>query len=323
MKIAIQGLGRMGMQIARKLAESGEHTVIAHNRHNEPIDEAATFGAVKAYEKADVLREFGDDRVVLWIMLPDSVVDAQVDEWLTLLPQGSIIIDGGNSDFRSTKRLNERVSAAGMELLDAGVSGGVWGYQNGFPIMCGGDSKEAFAVLEPALKTLVKPGGMYYHFGPSGAGHYVKMVHNAIEYGMMESLGEGFRMLHDGPYDGLNLGEAADLWQHHSVITSWLTELSGDALRESPELDGISGYVAESGEARWTLEAAKDMGIALPSIQAAFDVRVASQKGETNFATKVVAAQRNKFGGHNLNGEGAAPDALKNVEQEKSEGSSA
>lgn len=319
MKIAIQGLGRMGMQIARKLAESGEHTVIAHNRHHEPIDEAATYGAVKAYEKADVLREFGNDRVVIWIMLPDTIVDAQVDEWLGMVPQGSIIIDGGNSDFRSTKKLNEKVKAAGSHLLDAGVSGGIWGYQNGFPIMCGGDDPEVFAVLEPALKTLVKPGGMYYRFGPSGAGHYVKMVHNAIEYGMMESLGEGFRMLHDGPYADVNLAAAADLWQHHSVITSWLTELSQEALAENPELEGISGYVAESGEARWTLEAAKDLGISLPSIQAAFDVRVASQKGETNFATKVVAAQRNKFGGHNLNGEGAEAGVREQVAHEKKE----
>ncbi len=306
MKIAIQGLGRMGMQIARKLAESGEHTVIAHNRSHEPIDEAATYGAIAAYEKQDVLNAFGDEQVVLWIMLPADIVDAQVDEWLALVPKGSIIIDGGNSDFRSTKKLNETVSAAGSYLLDAGVSGGIWGYENGFPIMCGGDNAEAFAVLEPALKTLVQPGGMYYRFGGSGAGHYVKMVHNAIEYGMMQSLGEGFRMLHDGPYKDVDLAQAADLWQHHSVITSWLTELSRDAFRENPELDGISGYVAESGEARWTLEAAKDLGISLPSIQAAFDVRVASQQGETNFATKVVAAQRNKFGGHNLNGEGAA-----------------
>jgi len=202
--------------------------------------------------------------------------------------------------------LNEKITAAGVHFLDAGVSGGIWGYENGFPIMCGGDNKDAFAVLEPALKTLTQPGGAYCHFGGSGAGHYVKMVHNAIEYGMMESLGEGFRMLKEGPYTGVDLAAAADVWQHHSVITSWLTELSGQALAENPELDGISGYVAESGEARWTLEAAKDMGINLPSIQAAFDVRLASQKGETNFATKVVAAQRNKFGGHNLNGEGAA-----------------
>ncbi len=307
MKIAIQGLGRMGMQIACKLAESGEHTVIAHNRHKEPIEEAVSHGALRGYEKQDVLDAFGEDQVVLWIMLPDDIVDAQIDEWLPMLPQGSIIIDGGNSDFRNTKKLNEKVSAAGMHLLDAGVSGGVWGYANGFPIMCGGDNAEAFTVLEPALKTLTQPGGAYYHFGPSGAGHYVKMVHNAIEYGMMESLGEGFRLLKEGPYPEMNLAAAGDVWQHHSVITSWLTELSRDALAENPELDGITGYVAESGEARWTLDAARDMGIVLPSIQAAFDVRLASQKGETNFATKVVAAQRNKFGGHNLNGEGPAP----------------
>ena len=317
MKIAVQGLGRMGMQIARKLAESGEHTVIAHNRSHEPIDEAATYGAVKAYEKADVIREFGNDQVVIWIMLPSEIVDAQVDEWLTLVPQGSIIIDGGNSDFRSTKQLNEKIIAAGMKLVDIGVSGGIWGYQNGFPLMCGSDDEQAFATLEPALKTLAQPGGMYARFGSSGAGHFVKMVHNAIEYGMMESLAEGFRMLHDGPYAGqINLGTAADLWQHHSVITSWLTELSRDALNENPELEGISGYVAESGEARWTLEAAKDMGITLPSIQAAFDVRVASQQGDVNFATKVVAAQRNKFGGHNLNGEGAAPGVREEVAHE-------
>jgi 6-phosphogluconate dehydrogenase len=319
MKIAIQGLGRMGMQIARKLAESGEHQVIAHNRHKEPIDEAVSYGAIAAYEKSDVLAAFGEDQVVLWIMLPDDIVDAQVDEWLPLLPDGSIIIDGGNSDFRNTKKLNEKVTAAGMHLLDAGVSGGVWGYTNGFPIMCGGDDKAVFAILEPALRTLTTPEGAYFHFGPSGAGHYVKMVHNAIEYGMMESLGEGFRMLKEGPYEGMDLAAAGDVWQHHSVITSWLTELSREALAENPELDGITGYVAESGEARWTLDAARDMGITLPSIQAAFDVRLASQKGETSFATKVVAAQRNKFGGHNLNGEGAAGRQMheENIVQEQ------
>jgi 6-phosphogluconate dehydrogenase len=317
MKIATQGLGRMGMQIARKLAESGDHTVIAHNRSHGPIEEAVSYGAVAAYEKADVLREFGTDRVVVWIMLPSEIVDAQVDEWLAIVPQGSIIIDGGNSDFRSTKVLNQKVKDAGMQLIDIGVSGGIWGYQNGFPLMCGSDDQQSFEVLEPALTTLVQPSGMYYRYGTSGAGHFVKMVHNAIEYGMMESLGEGFRMLHDGPYQNINLSAAADLWQHHSVITSWLTELSRDALRENPELDGISGYVAESGEARWTLEAANQLGISLPAIQAAFDVRVASQKGEVNFATKVVAAQRNKFGGHNLNGEGAEPGVREQVAHEK------
>lgn len=306
MKIAVHGLGRMGMQIARKLAESGEHTVIVHNRSHEPIEQAVSYGAEAAYTPDEVIKAFGGEKAIVWVMLPAEITDQVVLDWAKALPAGSVIINGGNSDFRKTKELNEQVKALGKEFVDIGVSGGVWGYQNGFPLMCGSDNVQTFELIKPALETLVQPGGMYYRFGTSGAGHYVKMVHNAIEYGMMQSLGEGFRMLHDGPYQNVDLAAAADLWQHHSVITSWLTELSRDAFRENPELQGVSGYVAESGEARWTLEAAKAMGIELPSIQAAFDVRVASQKGETNFATKVVAAQRNKFGGHNLNGEGKA-----------------
>ena len=306
MKIAVHGLGRMGMQIARKLAESGEHTVIAHNRSHEPIEQAVSYGAQAAYTPEDVVQAFAGEQAVVWVMLPADITEAMIRQWTELLPKGSIIINGANYDYRQEPVLNDMVKVAGMEYVDVGVSGGVWGYQNGFPLMCGTDSKQAFNALEPAFKTLSLPGGKYDYFGTSGAGHYVKMVHNAIEYGMMQSLAEGFRMLHDGPFKGVDLAAAADLWQHHSVITSWLTELSRDAFQENPNLDGISGYVAESGEARWTLEAAKDMGIDLPAIQAAFDVRVASQKGETNFATKVVAAQRNKFGGHNLNGEGAA-----------------
>jgi len=300
MKIAVQGLGRMGMQIARKLAEDG-HTIIAHNRSPEPMEEAARYGAVKAASKQDVLQAFGGEQAVLWIMLPADVVDAQVDEWIELLPKGSVIVDGGNSDFRLTQKLNDKLQSAGMRLVDVGTSGGVWGYQNGFSMMCGSDDTEAFKALEPALATLAKPEGAYHYFGPSGSGHYVKMVHNAIEYGMMESLAEGYRMLKEGPYEHLDLAAAGEVWQHHSVITSWLNSLCRDALQENPTLDGIEGYVAESGEARWTLELAKERGISLPSIQTAFDVRLASQKGETNFATKLLAAMRNKFGGHDIN----------------------
>lgn len=300
MTIAIHGLGRMGIQIAHKLAES-EHRVIAHNRSPEPIQEAANYGAVPALTKQAVIDAFDGEQVVLWLMLPADIVDPQIDEWLTILPKGSIIIDGGNSDFRLTQQLNQKLTAVDHHLIDVGTSGGVWGYQNGFSMMVGADSTEAFGFLEPALKVLAAPEGAYYHFGPSGSGHFVKMTHNAIEYGMMESLAEGYRMLKDGPYKDLDLAAAGDVWQHHSVVTSWLNELSRDALKENPTLDGIDGFVAESGEARWTLEVAKSMGIPLQSIQAAFDVRLASQKGETNFATKLLAAMRNKFGGHELN----------------------
>ena len=304
MKIAIQGLGRMGMQISKKLSEGG-HEVIALDLVADNVNQAVTLGAKPANNKQEVVELFGADKVIIWLMLPAQLVNEQVDEWLAILPNDSIIIDGGNSDFRNTKGLNSKVSLSGKHLIDIGVSGGVWGYKNGFPLMCGSDSTSAYETIKPVLETLVNPEGAYYLFGASGAGHYVKMVHNAIEYGMMESLGEVFQMLHDGPYQ-VNLAEAAKLWQRHSVITSWLNDLTYQVLAENPELHGVSGYVTESGEARWALEIANQTGIKLPVIKAAYDVRIASQKGETNFATKIVAAQRNKFGNHNLNGEGSA-----------------
>lgn len=300
MKIAIHGLGRMGMQIANKLAD-GNHTVIAHNRSTDKIDEAVNFGAIRADSKEDVIKAFGNDTPIVWLMLPANVVDEQVDEWFTLLPKNSILIDGGNSDFRLTQQLNQRVEEKGLKLIDVGVSGGVWGYDNGFSMMAGADDRQAFDLIEPALKTLAQPSGGYAYFGPSGSGHFVKMVHNAIEYGMMESLAEGYRMLKEGPYKELDLAAAGDVWQHRSVITSWLNELCRDALRENPSLDGINGYVAENGEARWTLEVAEQLNIPMPSIRSSLDVRIASQQGQVNFATQLLAAMRNKFGGHALN----------------------
>jgi 6-phosphogluconate dehydrogenase len=290
----------MGMQIARKLAENG-HEVIAHNRSQGPIDEAAGYGAKGASTKEDVMAAFGNDRAVVWIMLPADVVDGELDAWLDILPENSIIIDGGNSDYRLTKQRNELVASKSNALIDIGTSGGVWGYQNGFSMMVGGDDAAAVKAIEPVLTTLAAPEGAFYHFGPSGSGHFVKMVHNAVEYGMMESLAEGYQVLKEGPYKQLNLAAAGDVWQHHSVVTSWLNELSQAALAENPELEGIDGYVAESGEARWTIETAKDMNLSLPSIEAAFQVRLDSQQGKTSFATKLLAAMRNKFGGHELN----------------------
>ncbi len=300
MKLAIHGLGKMGMQIARKLAENG-HEVITHNRSPEPIEQAVGYGATAAYTKQAVLQAFAGDRVVLWLMLPADVVDAQAAEWLNLLPKGSIVIDGGNSDFRRTKKLNDIVKASGSALVDVGTSGGVWGYQNGFCMMAGCDDKAVFTTIEPALQTLALPEGAYHYFGESGAGHFVKMTHNAVEYGMMESLAEGYHVLREGPYKNLDLAAAGEVWQHHSVVTSWLNGLAHDALKENPKLDGIDGYVAETGEARWTLEIAKALGIDMPAIQASLDVRLASQQGKTNFATKLLAAMRNKFGGHAIN----------------------
>lgn len=300
MNIAISGLGRMGGQIAQKLAEGG-HAVIAHNRSPEPVEKAKEYGALAAFTKEDVAKAFNGETPIVWLMIPAGVIDTELDTWLELLPAGSIVIDGGNSDYRGDAARYKKAADKGITLLDIGTSGGVWGYERGFSMMVGGD-KSAYMKLIPALDTLSAPGGGHDHFGPSGAGHYVKMVHNAIEYGMMESLAEGYRMLKEGPYKDIDLASAGDIWQQNSVITSWLNDLTRQALHENPLMEDIDGVVAESGEARWTLETADELGIPLPSIQASFDVRLASQKGETTFATKLLAAMRNKFGGHDIQG---------------------
>ena len=301
MNIAISGLGRMGGQIAKKLAENGHH-VVAHNRSAGPVDEAAAYGATPAYTKQEVVAAFDGQPVTLWIMIPANVIETELDDWLTILPRGSVIIDGGNSDYRGDQARADKVAAAGSTLLDIGTSGGVWGITNGFSMMVGGD-EASYTSLIPALDTLSAPRGGHAYFGASGSGHYVKMVHNAIEYGMMESLAEGYRMLKEGPYKEIDLAKAGDVWQQSSVVTSWLNDLTRQSLHENPTMDGISGVVAESGEARWTLETANELGIPLPAIQTSFDVRLASQAGEVNFATKLLAAMRNKFGGHNIDGQ--------------------
>ncbi len=287
------------MQIAKKLQE-GKHNVIAHNRSRGAVDEVVSLGMTGAYTKQDVVNAFGKSQVIIWLMIPSDTVDVELNEWLKIIPKKSIIIDGGNSDFRLTKNRATLIKKKGSVLLDVGTSGGIWGYKNGFSMMVGGD-KKIFEKIKPVLKTLSLPEGAFYNFGDSGAGHFVKMTHNAIEYGMMESLAEGYRLLKEGPYKNISLIDAGDVWQHRSVITSWLNELIRDALKDNPKLKGIDGFVAESGEARWALETAKSFKIETPAIQASFDVRLASQKGKINFATKLLALMRNAFGGHKLN----------------------
>jgi 6-phosphogluconate dehydrogenase len=299
MKIAIYGLGRMGSQIVRKLHEGG-HIVIASNRSPAPIDEMKKFGMIGAYTKKEVISAFGTDKVIIWLMVPADIVDSELETWLKLVPKGSVLIDGGNSKWSDTKRRAEIVKNSGSVLIDIGTSGGIWGYQNGFSMMVGGDS-QAVEIIKTVLETLKNPEGMYAHFGESGSGHYVKMVHNAIEYGMMESLAEGYRLLKEGPYKNLDLYKVGEVWQHHSVITSWLNELTRDIMKENPEQNNVEGTVAESGEAKWALEVAKDFNIEMKAIQTSFDVRLDSQKGKINFATKLLASMRNAFGGHKIN----------------------
>lgn len=302
MKIAVVGLGKMGHQIASKLHEAG-HEVVGVVRHDDQAERVRAEGIEAVTNKNAAFEFFAEEQAVVWLMIPADGVDAELEEWMQLLPEQSTVIDGGNSRFADTQRRSAYAATKGIHFLDIGTSGGVHGRANGFSMMIGGP-EEAYKTLVPIVEVLAAPRGAFHYFGPSGSGHYVKMVHNAIEYGMMESLAEGYRMLEEGAYAGqLELAAAGEVWQHSSVITSWLNELARDALKESPKLDGIDGFVAENGETRWTLENAKDLGLELPAIQAAFDVRLKSQQGETHFGTKLLAAMRNKFGGHALNKE--------------------
>jgi len=300
MKIAIVGLGKMGYQILVRLLQD-KHEVIAFGHHNQAlIAAAAAAGASSAQSREDAVAKFGGERVIIWLMIPAEAVETEILAWQKLLPEGSLIVDGGNSRYKYDKERAELLEKSKIHFMDIGTSGGILGLKNGFSMMIGGDQAD-YEALKPVLDSLIEPNGTYQYFGPNGAGHYVKMVHNAIEYGMMESLAEGYRLLKQGPYPDLDLGAVAKVWQHGSIVESGLNGLAQEILTENPNLDGFSGIVAESGEARWSLELAKSENISMPAIQAAYDVRTASQNGEVSYATKMLAALRNKFGGHDPN----------------------
>lgn len=299
MKIAIVGLGKMGAQIATKLVQAGNQ-VVAVDPNQDAANAAAEFGAEPADNRADAVAKFGDEQVIVWLMIPAKFVSDEVQAWLEVLPKNSLLIDGGNTDFRETKQHAKVCAAQDIAFVDVGVSGGVLGTKNGFSMMAGGD-EVSYQHITPLLDILAGSRGGHDFFGEAGSGHYIKMVHNGIEYGMMESLAEGYRMLREGPYAELNLAKAGAVWQKASVIESTLNQLAAEVMSEDQQLSSATGYVAESGEARWTVEAAEQAGIELPAIQASLDVRVRSQDGQTNYATKLLAELRNKFGGHELN----------------------
>jgi 6-phosphogluconate dehydrogenase len=297
MKLGFIGLGKMGLPMVERLQKGGHHVIVI-DHHQENIDRAVAAGADSAKDEQELLGKLGDPAII-WLMIQSKYVDAQLDVLLPMLPKGSIIIDGGNSDYRLTRERAKRITEAGMSMVDVGTSGGVLGAENGYCMMVGGDEKAA-ETIEPLIAAMAQEGGHQY-FGPSGAGHFVKMVHNAIEYGVMEAYAEGYRIIKEADYPGLDLGALGNVWQHGSIITSSLNELCANELTRNPELDGIDGYVAENGEARWTLEVAKEKQIPAPAIQSSFDVRIESQNGKVSFATKLLAAMRNGFGGHALN----------------------
>ncbi|MFI5273028.1 MAG: phosphogluconate dehydrogenase (NAD(+)-dependent, decarboxylating) [Ktedonobacterales bacterium] len=294
MELALYGLGRMGANMVVRLIEGG-HTVVAGNRSPGPVHEAAAAGAIPAYSLEEVVQKLTSSPKIVWTMVPSgAVTDQTIQHLLTLLKPGDIIIDGGNSNWHDTVRHGEEVTAKGLHFLDVGTSGGIWGLKEGYSLMIGGE-ETSFKHCEPIFKTLAPPDG-YGYMGPSGSGHFVKMVHNGVEYGMLQAYGEGFEILEKSPYH-LDMRNVVRVWQHGSVVRSWLLDLAALAFAEDPTLANIKGYVEDSGEGRWTVQAAIDESVPAPVITLSLLMRFASRQDES-FSAKVIAALRNQFGGH-------------------------
>ena len=296
MQIAIYGLGRMGGNMVTRLARGGHH-VIAGNRSPEPVQEAAKHGAEASTSIEDLVRRMKPPRV-LWAMVPaGEPTDHTLDEFARYAAKGDVLVDGGNSYFRDSMRRAEKYSGLGFRFLDVGVSGGIWGLENGYCMMVGGPA-DAVAIAKPVLDTLAPPNG-WAHFGKNGAGHFVKMVHNGIEYGMMQAYGEGFELLHASEFD-LDLRMVSQVWLQGSVVRSWLLELAERAFaQDGSDLKGIKGWVEDSGEGRWTVLEAVNHGVPLTTIAHSLFARFVSRQDDS-YAMKVAAALRNQFGGHAL-----------------------
>ena len=294
MEVAMVGLGRMGGNMARRLLRGG-HRVVVWNRTYSKAEELGAEGAEPVKQLTDVVKALRAPRAI-WIMLPyGDATQAAIDELTPLLDQGDILIDGGNSPFQHDIERGAQLKAKGIRYLDAGTSGGVWGLEVGYCLMVGGD-RSAFDQIEPLLKTLAPPGHGYEYCGGHGSGHFVKMVHNGIEYGMMQAYAEGFELLEATEWD-LDLASIADLWNQGSVVRSWLLELAADAFKKDPGLEHITGYVEDTGEGRWTVEQGIQHSVPMPAITAALFMRFRSRQADT-FSGKVLAALRNEFGGH-------------------------
>ncbi|HEV7127223.1 MAG TPA: decarboxylating 6-phosphogluconate dehydrogenase [Ktedonobacterales bacterium] len=295
MELGLYGLGRMGANMVVRLTRGG-HRVVASNRSPGPVQEVAAQGAVPAANLAELVSKLEARPRALWLMVPSGqVTDDVLHQALELLAPGDIIIDGGNSNFHDTIRRAGEVEAKGMHYLDCGTSGGVWGLREGYSLMVGGE-KPIYDHLEPLLATLAPPEGGHGYMGGHGAGHFVKMVHNGIEYGMLQAFGEGFEILEKSQFN-LDLHEIAQVWRYGSVVRSWLLDLAELALRDDAHLTDIKGYVEDSGEGRWTVQAAIDENVPAPIITLSLLARFASRQPES-FSAKVIAALRNQFGGH-------------------------
>lgn len=294
MQLAMIGLGRMGGNMVQRLRDGG-HELVVYDRSADAVKELIAKGVTGAKDVADIAKRLPPRRVV-WVMVPAGApVESTMEQLAPHLERGDIVIDGGNSNFRDTLRRVETLSAQGIELVDVGTSGGIWGLTHGYCLMIGA-SPSAFQYCEPIFRTLAPPEG-YAHVGPAGAGHYVKMVHNGIEYGMLEAYAEGYEILHASRDFTFDLGKIAKLWNRGSVVRSWLNELAERALSRDGELASIRGYVEDSGEGRWTVEEAMRLDVPAPVITLSLLARFRSRQ-EESFGAKVIAALRNEFGGH-------------------------
>ena len=295
MQLSMIGLGRMGMNMVRRLLQGG-HEVIVYNRTAQKTDEMAKEGALAVYSLSELAQRLTPPRVV-WMMLPAGpAVDDHLAALQALLSAGDIVIEGGNTYYKDDLRRAALLEEKGIRFVDVGVSGGIWGLQVGYCMMVGGD-RATFQHLRPILETLAPKEG-YLYCGPTGAGHFVKMVHNGIEYGMMQACAEGFQILEASPYaKTLKHAEVAHLWNQGSVVRSWLMELAEAAFAKDEKLSRIRGYVEDSGEGRWTVTQAVESGVSAPVIALSLMSRFRSRETDT-FADRVLAALRREFGGH-------------------------
>ena len=294
MRIGFIGLGRMGANMVRRLIRDG-HEIAVYNRTSERTTEIAAEGAIPTYSIAELVASLEAPRAI-WIMVPaGDATEAQIAELTEHLEAGDTIVDGGNTNFHDDQRRHPDLAGKGIRYVDAGVSGGIWGLQIGYCLMVGGD-REAVEPLEPVFRSLAPENG-YLHVGGAGAGHYVKMVHNGIEYGLMQAYAEGFEIMHASTYD-LDLAGISELWMQGSVVRSWLLELAGRAFRANgPDLSNLKGWVADSGEGRWTVQEAIDRDVPAPVITLSLLTRFRSRQDDS-YGAKVLAALRNEFGGH-------------------------
>lgn len=294
MKIGLIGLGKMGSIIAQRLIDGG-HEVVGYDTSNHAVERACQLGIKKAMTLEDVARECR----IIWLMVPaGEAVDAIISTLFNFLQQGDIVVDGGNSYYRDSMRRAKVLEARQTFFLDCGTSGGLQAQEYGFSLTVGGD-QTAFTKLTQIFDALSAPNGFSY-VGPSGAGHYVKMVHNGIEYGLLQAYAEGFQLLKEGAFQGLDLQEIARVWNNGAIVRSWILALMEDILARDQDLSQVGGKVGESGTVRWMVADAQAHKIALEVINAALQVRLQSQQSGCNYASKLVAQTRHLFGGHEV-----------------------